>query len=199
MQIKRLCAPKAPGALSAPVSLLAGTPDLARLDQEARRRKGVKLGDPVMLRLFKQESELESGRERRPLRIFGPIRSVPGLEARTEIEEGDHQSPEGFYAVTPQQINPQPLPPIFQSRFPQRVRSSPRTNRHFPHGAWRVLVDWLLCHHHALVDELWRFVTEALDAGEENVLGAIFPFRLTVYGNLKSRKFEPMGLASGAI
>src|SRR5215470_1776413 len=86
---------------------LAGTPDLAHLDDRLAAQ-GVKLGDPVMLRLFKLESQLELWVEKdgRFVRFATyPICLWSG-RLGPKVREGDRQAPEGFYTVASEQLNP---------------------------------------------------------------------------------------------
>ena len=70
---------------------------------------GLHWGAPALLRVFKQSSELElwladaSGRFVL-FDTFAICRSSGALGAK--LREGDHQAPEGFYAVTPAALNP---------------------------------------------------------------------------------------------
>ena len=73
-------------------------------------RKGMKPESPVLVRIFKQESELEvwKGRQVRRLCAIGktyPMCRWSGkLGPKTKI--GDRQAPEGFYHVSARQLNP---------------------------------------------------------------------------------------------
>jgi murein L,D-transpeptidase YafK len=70
---------------------------------QALRARGLHYGAPIFLRIFKASKELElwvQGRERfRLFRIY-TICAASG-ELGPKKQEGDLQSPEGFYVVTP--------------------------------------------------------------------------------------------------
>ncbi len=65
---------------------------------------------PMLVRLFKQEAELEVWKQDRAGR-FELLKTYPicrwSGELGPKIREGDRQAPEGFYSITPAQMNPQ--------------------------------------------------------------------------------------------
>ena len=86
---------------------LPGTPELAKFD-ERLKAQGLALGAPVFLRIFKLELELEIWMERdgRYQKFAAyPICLWSG-RLGPKLREGDRQSPEGFYAVTKEELNP---------------------------------------------------------------------------------------------
>src|SRR5262245_39482879 len=66
-------------------------------------------GPPILVRLFKEESELEVWKEDRNGR-FALLKTFPicrwSGELGPKIKEGDRVAPEGFYAITPSLMNP---------------------------------------------------------------------------------------------
>jgi murein L,D-transpeptidase YafK len=64
---------------------------------------------PILVRIFKEESELEVWKEDRTGR-FAQLRTYPicrwSGELGPKIREGDRQAPEGFYTITPSLMNP---------------------------------------------------------------------------------------------
>ncbi len=64
---------------------------------------------PILVRLFKEESELEVWKQDRTGR-FALLKTYPicrwSGELGPKIKEGDRQTPEGFYTITPGQMNP---------------------------------------------------------------------------------------------
>ncbi len=66
--------------------------------------------DPIMIRIYKKESELEVWKRNRSgryalLKTYPMCRWSGKLGPKTR--EGDRQAPEGFYTVTPALMNPQ--------------------------------------------------------------------------------------------
>lgn len=75
------------------------------------KRRHLKLGDPVFLRIFKEERELELW-VRDPMggryQLFRkwPVASYGGGRLGPKLREGDGIAPEGFYHVGKRQLNP---------------------------------------------------------------------------------------------
>ena len=65
---------------------------------------------PMLVRLFKQEAELEVWKQDRSGR-FALLKTYPicrwSGDLGPKTREGDRQAPEGFYSITPAQMNPQ--------------------------------------------------------------------------------------------
>jgi murein L,D-transpeptidase YafK len=76
-------------------------------DMEA---KNMDLQSPMLVRLFKQEAELEVWKQDRSGR-FALLKTYPicrwSGDLGPKVREGDRQAPEGFYSITPAQMNPQ--------------------------------------------------------------------------------------------
>jgi murein L,D-transpeptidase YafK len=64
---------------------------------------------PILIRIFKKESELEVWKVDKSGR-FALLRTYPicrwSGELGPKIQEGDRQAPEGFYTITPELMNP---------------------------------------------------------------------------------------------
>jgi murein L,D-transpeptidase YafK len=78
---------------------------VAEMDQ-----KNIDKQSPMLVRLFKQEAELEVWKQDRTGR-FALVRTYPicrwSGDLGPKVREGDRQAPEGFYTITPAQMNPQ--------------------------------------------------------------------------------------------
>ena len=65
---------------------------------------------PILVRLFKQEAELEVWKQDRSGR-FALLKTYPicswSGDLGPKVREGDRQAPEGFYNISPAQMNPQ--------------------------------------------------------------------------------------------
>jgi murein L,D-transpeptidase YafK len=72
--------------------------------------KDMDLNSPILVRLFKQEAELEVWKQDRSGR-FALLKTYPicrwSGDLGPKVREGDRQAPEGFYAISPAQMNPQ--------------------------------------------------------------------------------------------
>lgn len=160
---------------------LRGTPDLARFD-ERLSEKGLSLGDPIFIRIFKAESELElwmKKGERFVLFATYPICRWSG-ELGPKLKEGDHQAPEGFYTVSQDQLNPNSRwHRSFNLGFPNRLdRSHGRTGSFLMvHGGCGSIGCYAMTN--PVIDEIWKIVTAALKESQPRFHVHIFPFRMT--------------------
>jgi murein L,D-transpeptidase YafK len=76
----------------------------------AMAEKDMDLQSPILVRLFKQEAELEVWKQDRSGR-FALLKTYPicrwSGDLGPKVREGDRQAPEGFYSISPAQMNPQ--------------------------------------------------------------------------------------------
>jgi murein L,D-transpeptidase YafK len=72
--------------------------------------KDMDLQSPILIRLFKQEAELEVWKQNRSGE-FALLKTYPicrwSGDLGPKVREGDRQAPEGFYSINPSQMNPQ--------------------------------------------------------------------------------------------
>ncbi|WP_249129461.1 L,D-transpeptidase family protein [Bradyrhizobium japonicum] len=72
--------------------------------------KDMDLQSPILIRLFKQEAELEVWKQTRNGQ-FALLKTYPicrwSGDLGPKVREGDRQAPEGFYSINPSQMNPQ--------------------------------------------------------------------------------------------
>jgi murein L,D-transpeptidase YafK len=154
----------------------------ARPLRERLHENGFALGQPALLRIFKEENALEVWLRRGDsFQLFEtyPVCDWSG-ELGPKLREGDGQSPEGFYAVGLRQLNPDSAYYLaFNLGFPNAYdRSHGRTGSFLMvHG------DCLSVGCYAMtdrgIDDIYRLVEAALRAGEREVQAHVFPFRLT--------------------
>lgn len=168
---------------------LPGTPDLARLD-ERLAAAGQKVGDPIFMRIFKREFELElwmrrDGRFHRFATY--PICRYSG-QLGPKQKQGDRQAPEGIYTVSSSQLNPNSRwHRSFNLGFPNQFdRAHGRTGTFLMvHGGCSSIGCYAMTN--AVVDEIWKLVTAALSGGQRRFQVQVFPFRMTDE-NLAARK-----------
>ncbi|MDE2602834.1 MAG: hypothetical protein KGL62_10765 [Bradyrhizobium sp.] len=76
----------------------------------AMNEKDMDLNSPILIRLFKEEAVLEVWKQNRSGR-FALLKTYPicrwSGDLGPKVREGDRQAPEGFYSITPAQMNPQ--------------------------------------------------------------------------------------------
>lgn len=160
---------------------LRGTPDLARLDDRLKKA-GVRLGDPIFMRIFKRESELELWvRHGDRFKLFAtyPICRWSG-RLGPKLKEGDRQSPEGFYTVSARQLNPKSRwHRSFNLGFPNVFdRAHGRTGSFLMvHGGCSSIGCFAMTN--PTIDEIWRIVTASLGRGQGRFHVHVFPFRMT--------------------
>jgi murein L,D-transpeptidase YafK len=72
--------------------------------------RDMELQSPILVRIFKQEAELEVWKQTRSGQ-FALLKTYPicrwSGDLGPKVREGDRQAPEGFYSITPAQMNPQ--------------------------------------------------------------------------------------------
>jgi murein L,D-transpeptidase YafK len=160
---------------------LPGTPDLAAFDRRLAER-GVALGAPVFIRIFKLEFELELWMKRGDrFELFAtyPIcRWSGGLGPK--LYEGDRQAPEGFYTVDSRALNPNSRwHRAFNLGFPNALdRAYGRTGSYLMvHGGCGSVGCYAMTD--PVIEEIWRLVTAALKGGQPRFHVHIFPFRMT--------------------
>jgi murein L,D-transpeptidase YafK len=145
--------------------------------------RGMTRTSPVLIRIFKEEAELEVWKRDRTGRFalfkVYPICNYSG-ELGPKIREGDRQSPEGFYQVNMGLMNPRSSYYLaFNMGFPNQFdRSHGRTGSHLMvHG------DCSSRGCYAMTDEaiaeVYALARDALQAGQESFQVQAFPFRMT--------------------
>lgn len=160
---------------------LPGTPDLAAF--EARlNAAGVKVGDPLLIRVFKAEAELEvwmKKDDRFVLFATYPICNWSGTIG-PKLAEGDKQTPEGFYTVARQQLHrigrwPRSLNLGFPNVFD---RAQARTGSYIlVHGGCSSVGCFAMTN--PVIEEIFRLTQAAIIKGQANVPVHVFPFRMT--------------------
>ncbi len=143
---------------------------------------GLAAGQPVFVRIFKEESELEvwlqSADGYRLLHTY-PICKWSG-RLGPKLKEGDRQSPEGFYEVSRRQLNPHSRHHLaFNIGFPNAYDQwHGRTGTYLMvHGGCTSIGCYAVGD--ANVDEVYSLVAAAMKAGQSSVPVHIFPFRMT--------------------
>jgi murein L,D-transpeptidase YafK len=139
-------------------------------------------GSPVMIRIFKRESELEVWMlkdERFELYAVYPICYWSGRLGPKE-REGDRQAPEGFYFVGVQQLHlvgrhPRSLNIGFPNAFD---RALGRSGSHIlVHGGCTSVGCFAMTD--PVMERIYAVSEQALFAGQDKIQVQIFPFRMT--------------------
>jgi len=160
---------------------LPGTPNVAFL-QERLREKGVSLSDPVLIRVFKAESELEIWKEKPGgyvLFATYPICHWSGTLG-PKLRDGDRQAPEGYYTLTKSQTrHVGRWPRSLDIGFPNILdQSQARTGSSILiHGGCSSIGCFAMTN--PVSDEIHQMTVAAMEAGEQIVPVHIYPFRMT--------------------
>ena len=171
---------------------LPGTPDLASFDKRLAA-KGLKAGNPVFIRIFKAESELEvwmRNGDRFVLLDTYPVCHWSGTIG-PKLHEGDKQTPEGFYEVTRKQLHligrhPRSLNLGFPNSFD---KVNQRTGSYIlVHGGCSSVGCFAMTN--SVVAEIYDLTEQAIKAGQERVQVHVFPFRMTDDNLAKYRESE---------
>ncbi|PHS31764.1 MAG: 2-dehydro-3-deoxyphosphooctonate aldolase [Sulfurovum sp.] len=140
------------------------------------------MGDPVFIRIFKEESTLEvwirSQSDYVLLKLY-TICAYSG-ELGPKLKEGDRQSPEGFYKVKKHHLNPHSKFHLsFNLGYPNRYdRAHQRTGSFLMiHGNCVSIGCYAMTDEK--IEEIYTLVEEALNKGQKYVQVHAFPFRMT--------------------
>ena len=145
---------------------------------------GFKLGDPAHVRIYKRERRLELWMQRAGEARYALFRSYAicnvsgGLGPK--LEEGDRQAPEGFYRIARAQLNPASRHHLaFNLGFPNAFdRQLERTGSALMvHGGCSSIGCYAITDES--VDEVYAVVEAAMDAGQDEVDVAAFPFEMS--------------------
>ncbi len=156
------------------------------LSQDAKTRLasiGSSAAEPMLIRIFKESSELEVWKRTKT----GAYKLFKSYEICTwsgglgpKIKEGDRQSPEGFYTITPGLMNPNSNYYLaFNTGFPNKFdRAWGRTGSNLMvHG------DCSSSGCYAMTDdqikEIYALARETFEGGNGNFQLQIYPFRMT--------------------
>jgi murein L,D-transpeptidase YafK len=161
-------------------------PHLRPLSKDAMMllgKKGMDTGQPIFIRIFKEESELEVWKQRADGRFYHfktyPICAWSG-DLGPKLKQGDKQAPEGFYKVARGQMNPNSQFHLsFNLGFPNAYDKSHKRTGDFlmVHGKCKSAGCYAMTD--ALIEEIYGLAREAYIGGQEAIHVHAFPFRMT--------------------
>lgn len=157
-------------------------------------QKGMTRQSPVLIRSFKKEAEMEIWKQGADgkyalLKTF-PICRWSG-QLGPKVREGDRQAPEGFYNITPAQMNPNSSFHLsFDTGFPNNFdRQLGRTGSFLMvHGACSSRGCFSMTDKQ--IEDIYALVREAHSGGQRAVQMQSFPFRMTAE-NLAKHRYDP--------
>jgi len=147
---------------------------------------------PIMIRIFKEESTLEVWKQKRngqyDLIASYDICKWSG-KLGPKFMEGDRQAPEGFYTVSPAQMNPRSHYYLsFDIGFPNAYdRVNGRTGRHLMvHGACSSSGCYSMSDKN--MAQIYAFGRDSFIGGQREFQIEAFPFRMTATNMARYRK-----------
>jgi murein L,D-transpeptidase YafK len=153
--------------------------------------KDMDLQSPILIRLFKQEAELEIWKQDRSGK-FALLKTYPicrwSGDLGPKTREGDRQAPEGFYSITPAQMNPQSAYYLsFNTGYPNAY------DRSLGHTGSELMVhgDCSSRGCYAMTDEqiaeIYAMGRESFFGGQKAFQFEAFPFHMTPLNMAKHR------------
>ena len=159
------------------------------------KQQNVYVGDPVFIRIFKEENILELWMSPEKSNTYTLIKTYPICKwsgrLGPKIREGDHQAPEGFYATDFQNLNPNSKYHLsFNLQYPNDFdRAHDRTGSFLMvHGD--CVSEGCYAMTDGKIEEIYVLVERALLRGQSEVPIHVFPFRMTE-DRLLSEVFSP--------
>jgi murein L,D-transpeptidase YafK len=153
--------------------------------------KDMDMQSPILVRLFKQEAELEVWKQDRSGR-FALLKTYPicrwSGDLGPKVREGDRQAPEGFYSISPAQMNPQSAYYLsFNTGYPNAY------DRSLGHTGSELMVhgDCSSRGCYAMTDEqiaeIYSLGRESFFGGQKSFQFQAYPFRMTPLNMAKHR------------
>jgi murein L,D-transpeptidase YafK len=149
---------------------------------------------PILIRIYKEESTLEIWKQDRTGQ-YALLKSYPicrySGHLGPKVFEGDHQAPEGFYDIAPNQMNPWSNEFLaFNIGFPNSFdRSLGRTGSFLMvHGGCKSVGCYAMTDYE--MEEVYGLVDEAFAGGQAEIQLEAFPFRMTMQ-NMRRHANDP--------
>jgi len=149
---------------------------------------------PILIRIYKEERTLEVWKQDQTGK-FASLKSFPICKVSgklgPKIAQGDYQAPEGFYDITPDQMNPQSSEYLsFNIGFPNAFdRSLGRTGSFLMvHGGCKSVGCYAMTDYG--MEEIYGLVAEAFQGGQAKIQLQAFPFRM-IRENLMHHQQDP--------
>jgi murein L,D-transpeptidase YafK len=148
-------------------------------------------GSPILVRIFKEESELEVWKQNLDGQ-YALLKTYPICRWSGKLgpkrKEGDRQAPEGFYTITPAQMNPQSSYYLaFNTGYPNAYdRAWGRTGSELMvHGDCSSRGCYAMTDEQ--IQEIYALARESFFGGQKDFQLQAFPFRMTALNMAKHR------------
>jgi len=163
--------------------------------------KGLRAGDPIFIRIFKAEGELELMIYHREDHSFRHFRTYPiaAMSGRLgpKLVEGDRQAPEGFYYVNRERMNPYSNYHLsFNLGYPNAYdRDHGRTGSYLMVHGGQVSIGCFAMTDYG-IEEIYTLADAALNNGQPFFRVHIFPFRMTdaALANIRDHRWDDFWL-----
>lgn len=153
--------------------------------------KGMNASDPILVRIFKKESELEVWKRDHSGK-YALLKTYPMCRWSGQLgpkkREGDRQAPEGFYSVAPELMNPRSQFYLsFNLGYPNSLERSLGYSGSalMVHGACTSAGCFAMTDNG--VAEIYALAREAFSGGQKNFQVQALPFRMTPENMAKHR------------
>ncbi|KAA0125093.1 hypothetical protein CIW48_05030 [Methylobacterium sp. P1-11] len=153
--------------------------------------KGMQPSDPILIRTFKKEAEMEIWKRGNDGR-YALLKTYPICRWSGQLgpksREGDRQAPEGFYTITPGLMNPNSAYYLsFDTGFPNAVdRANGRTGKYLMvHGTCSSAGCFAMTD--ATIAEIYAVARDAFIGGQRSFQFQSYPFRMTAENMAKFR------------
>jgi len=154
-------------------------------------KKGMDRNSPIMIRIFKEEGVMEilKANQSNRFEVIADYK-ICAWSGRLgpKVKEGDRQAPEGFYMLTPANLNPNSKYYLaINTGFPNRYdAANGRTGADLMiHGACSSSGCYSMTDQQVL--EIYAFARDAFKGGQKAVQLEAFPFRMTAENMWKHR------------
>ncbi|MGG7516904.1 L,D-transpeptidase family protein [Allorhizobium undicola] len=161
---------------------------------QSMKAKGMERNSPIAIRIFKEEGVLEIWKAKTDGR-FDKIADyqICAWSGRLgpKVKEGDRQAPEGFYNLTPANLNPASKYYLaINTGFPNRFdAANGRTGTNLMiHGACSSSGCYSMTD--AQILEIYAFARDAFRGGQQTVQLQAFPFRMSAE-NMARHRYSP--------
>ncbi len=159
-------------------------------------RKSMPVDSPILVRIFKEEAELEVWKKDSTGR-FAHLKTYPicrwSGELGPKIKEGDRQAPEGFYQITPGLMNPHSNYYLaFNLGFPNAYdRANDRTGAFLMvHGDCSSRGCYAMTDEQ--IEEIFALGRDSFSGGQKSFQVQAYPFRMTPLNMAKHRNSPHM-------
>ncbi len=154
-------------------------------------QKGMSASDPILIRAFKKESEMEVWKRGSDGR-YALLKTFPICRWSGQLgpkrKEGDRQAPEGFYTITPGQMNPNSSYYLsFDTGYPNAFdRANGRTGNYLMvHGTCSSAGCFAMTDE--AIAEIYAIARDAFAGGQRAFQFQSYPFRMTAQNIAKYR------------